>query len=333
MSTWYLRKADGSVFGPADTPELKEWAADGRVAPDDQISTDRKTWQPAPSLADLNMCWSIVLEGGEVFGPLHALALCDLVEQGSVSADSPVQNAKTGETLEVRQVLLPALIAERSRLQAAFKEKEEAWTMLLQKERQIALGRETDLRQKLEKARQMQAALGESLKKIEQGMKGSATAAASGAVQDPEATERLKRLEKELGEVKAELDLERRRLREEKEEWQRRAKRRDEEKARLEEEIKALRARLAAVAGGRPVEEPLRRGEPVSERPAGGMAEGPKGSEEAVAGDSVGQVIKAAAERLKAQAAAQKKAPPGVGRAGRKSISANHIRRGPMRLG
>ncbi|MBN1269628.1 MAG: DUF4339 domain-containing protein [Kiritimatiellae bacterium] len=330
MSAWYLKKSDGSVFGPVDTPDLKEWAADGRVAPDDQVSPDQKKWQAAPSLDELGMCWNITVEGDESFGPLHILALCDLVEQGSVARDAQITNTKTGETFAAGEALLTALLSEWGRLRADTKEKEGAWQMLLQKERQIAQGRETDLRQKLEKARQMQGALAESLKKIEQGI--TRPAAPGGAVaEDAGATDRLKKLEKELGEVKAELDLERRRLREEKEEWQRRAKHRDEEKARLEEEVKELRVRLVGMAGEVPVEKTsIPEGKAAEPAEAGEARPAETGEEEPADADSVSHVMKAAAARLKAQAAAQKKSPSRLGRNGRKGISSSQIRRGPM---
>ncbi len=52
---WYLRKDGGAEYGPVAEEVLRAWAAEGRVAPEDWISTDRENWIPPHELASLEM--------------------------------------------------------------------------------------------------------------------------------------------------------------------------------------------------------------------------------------------------------------------------------------
>lgn len=108
---WYLRKQDQTVYGPVTLDALQAWARGGRIQPDDQLSPDRQTWQPAPSLADLHMEWLIDLGDGERFGPVHVLALAELVRESSVPADVLVQHVSDGRISQLAAVALPAVLA------------------------------------------------------------------------------------------------------------------------------------------------------------------------------------------------------------------------------
>ena len=44
ITQWYLRIDDGSVFGPVPEVDLVDWAADGRIAPGNELSADREQW-------------------------------------------------------------------------------------------------------------------------------------------------------------------------------------------------------------------------------------------------------------------------------------------------
>lgn len=129
---WYLRKQDQTVYGPVTLDALQAWARGGRIQPDDQLSPDRQAWQPAPALADLQMEWLIDLGDGERFGPVHVLALAELVREGSVPADVLVQHVSDGRISQLAAVALPAVLAvpppipppdpELARLRAALQE-------------------------------------------------------------------------------------------------------------------------------------------------------------------------------------------------------------------
>ena len=44
---WYVKNADGKVFGPVDDEKLLAWVKDGRVEPFAGVSNDLKTWKLA----------------------------------------------------------------------------------------------------------------------------------------------------------------------------------------------------------------------------------------------------------------------------------------------
>ena len=100
---WFLKIDEGSVFGPASLQELRAWAEQGRIAPGNEISSDRKKWIPAEDLSELEMVWKIRLEAGEWFGPLNIRVLRDLLNDGTVLPNTPVRNVDTQETSTVEQ--------------------------------------------------------------------------------------------------------------------------------------------------------------------------------------------------------------------------------------
>ena len=90
---WHLKKADGeTVYGPVDEKTLEAWAADGRISPFDKVSSDQKEWKPAPQVDALKMEWTVDLDDGRQFGPLHVLAFRELVRSRRTEArgESPV---------------------------------------------------------------------------------------------------------------------------------------------------------------------------------------------------------------------------------------------------
>ena len=117
LMTWYLKKGDGEIYGPVDLSQLKLWATDGRVAPDDALSKDKQSWIPAPEVADLGMDWTVTVRENEVYGPLHLLAFRDLLLDGQVSRRSQIAHKQTGQTLMLCEALLPVLLAENVRVQ------------------------------------------------------------------------------------------------------------------------------------------------------------------------------------------------------------------------
>ncbi|MBP7274574.1 MAG: hypothetical protein KBA51_00005, partial [Kiritimatiellae bacterium] len=113
---WYVRKADGEVFGPAELPDLVEWARDGRIAPDDAVSSDRVMWRPAPEFDALEMRWMIETEPGNFYGPAHAMAFVGMMREGALNGSVVVRNVRTGEN--TRLSLLAARIEVRAESEA-----------------------------------------------------------------------------------------------------------------------------------------------------------------------------------------------------------------------
>ncbi len=116
---WFVKKEDGSSFGPIELAELREWAAEGRVAPEDQISTDQQDWSPSHENRDLHMDWTIDFEDGSTYGPIHLLAFADFVAEGIVGLDSEIKNIRHEVSYALGEVLLPALIRSNRNLRAA----------------------------------------------------------------------------------------------------------------------------------------------------------------------------------------------------------------------
>ena len=107
---WYLRKEDGTLYGPSDVASLQEWAADGRIAPEDLVSTDGSLWRPAPELAPLGMRWMVELADGQFYGPAHISAFADLIKDGTLTPAARVRTLDTKEQMTLAQALV--LIAE-----------------------------------------------------------------------------------------------------------------------------------------------------------------------------------------------------------------------------
>ena len=107
---WYLRKPDGTVYGPAALEALREWAADGRIAPDDHVSQDEIAWQPAPALAALEMEWVLQLANGDLLGPVHLLALRDAWQADLVPKRAAVVRRGTGQAHDLADTLVSALV-------------------------------------------------------------------------------------------------------------------------------------------------------------------------------------------------------------------------------
>ena len=115
---WYLKRSDGEVYGPVDLPILQRWAMDGRVAPDDKISTDQETWAPASDFPELSMEWKVELRDGSVYGPIHLLALRDLMHDGSVSRRAKIRHKQSGEEVVACEALLFALMEREAKAQS-----------------------------------------------------------------------------------------------------------------------------------------------------------------------------------------------------------------------
>ena len=87
---WYVRTADGSVYGPADVASLVSWAEDGRLDADTSVSRDRVTWTPAPLMDELAMSWLVEIKPGKVIGPFNRRYLIDSSATGVLPPEARV---------------------------------------------------------------------------------------------------------------------------------------------------------------------------------------------------------------------------------------------------
>lgn len=103
---WYLKKAGSeTVYGPVEEKHLEGWAADGRVAPEDLVSADRREWKQAPTIPSLKMEWVAQLPGDKRFGPVPAQAFRELIRSGEMKPDTPVRSTQTGQAMTVASLL------------------------------------------------------------------------------------------------------------------------------------------------------------------------------------------------------------------------------------
>jgi len=77
------------------------WAREGRVAPEDYISTDQLNWIPPFELASLGMVWFVELPEGLEYGPAHREALESLLADGALSPPLKLRHATSGERVVV----------------------------------------------------------------------------------------------------------------------------------------------------------------------------------------------------------------------------------------
>jgi len=87
---WYVRSADGNVYGPASRAALVDWAREGRIEPSGFVSRDRREWQPAQLLDDLQMQWVVEAELGKFFGPFNRAVVVRLAESGALPAGAKI---------------------------------------------------------------------------------------------------------------------------------------------------------------------------------------------------------------------------------------------------
>lgn len=83
--TWYVKGADGKVFGPADDEKILTWVRDGRVDPYSGVSHDLKQWKLASLEPLFEMDWIVEDEPGRFYGPVHREVADDLVKSGALS--------------------------------------------------------------------------------------------------------------------------------------------------------------------------------------------------------------------------------------------------------
>lgn len=116
MQEWYVKKEDESVYGPISVNELTSWSAEGRISPEDRISTDKIEWVAPREKPELHMDWTLELEDGSTFGPIHLLAFTDFVAAGEIDLATEIKNIRHDVTYQLGKVLLPALAESNNSL-------------------------------------------------------------------------------------------------------------------------------------------------------------------------------------------------------------------------
>ncbi len=91
----FLRTPDGEEYGPADLNTIREWCAEGRIGPDQLISTDQQVWTPVTEIPELQFDWLLVLKDGTEAGPFHLAMLEEQAQVGNLPEESIIRNRYT----------------------------------------------------------------------------------------------------------------------------------------------------------------------------------------------------------------------------------------------
>jgi DNA repair exonuclease SbcCD ATPase subunit len=120
----YLKKSSGQIFGPVEDEALAQWAREGRIEPQDLISRDQLQWVAPSSVESLGLDWFIPADDGTPYGPVHAMALAELLSDGTLGLDDTIAHKTTHEIRRVCEVLLPAMARYTASLRATLGEEQ-----------------------------------------------------------------------------------------------------------------------------------------------------------------------------------------------------------------
>ncbi|MEI6808618.1 MAG: hypothetical protein WCN95_07830, partial [bacterium] len=215
-TSWYLKTSEGSVYGPVELSELRDWAGQGRVAPGDQLSQDEKQWVQAETIPELGLEWMVEVLDSSAYGPVHISAIRDLVADGAVAIGAKVTNRSTGQVSTVEKILAPdvAPMPDSAGLARGLPVSDPALAEELQKARNEckqlrdqAAKRDAELRQQAEalqrdlEAAKKKVALSEEAAKKEAGLRDQA------AKRDAELRQRAEALQRDLEAAKQKAAL------------------------------------------------------------------------------------------------------------------------------
>jgi flagellar motor protein MotB len=106
---WFLRKNDGSEYGPVSLTDLLRWSAQCRLIAGNAVSTDREEWTPVESMPELRMDWIAHRADGKEYGPFALEAVKELFDHDVLPADAILVNRRTGENKPLAEVIAPGV--------------------------------------------------------------------------------------------------------------------------------------------------------------------------------------------------------------------------------
>ena len=122
---WYVKGADGKVFGPADDEKIIAWVKDGRVDPFAGISNDLKKWKLACLEPMFEMDWIVENEPGRFYGPTHRAVVDDLMKSGSLTPSCRIYRDDHGGVVEKEAAAMAEVQAEAEKAMAELKSEAE----------------------------------------------------------------------------------------------------------------------------------------------------------------------------------------------------------------
>lgn len=94
---YYVRAADDKVFGPIGMETLIEWARDSRIDPTYAVSSDQKSWVPAPLMPELEMTCLVETDPGTFYGPFNRAVVNGLIDAGTITKAARLYELDTGK--------------------------------------------------------------------------------------------------------------------------------------------------------------------------------------------------------------------------------------------
>ncbi len=104
-TNWYLRKPDGSEYGPITTYDLQRWAKQCRIVAGNGVSADREEWIKVEDIPELEMDWVAHRPDGKEYGPFNISATQELLDHKVLSEDATLTHKITHKSVTVEQVL------------------------------------------------------------------------------------------------------------------------------------------------------------------------------------------------------------------------------------
>ncbi len=122
---WFLRLEDKTVYGPIKLSELCKWAEQCRIAPDHEISLDKKQWVHPETVKELEMKWTVELINNSMYGPVNIFAALALSTDGAVKPTGKLINSATKEEFSIEKlnsIIISELLQKNEQLKSALKE-------------------------------------------------------------------------------------------------------------------------------------------------------------------------------------------------------------------
>jgi len=104
-TNWYLRKPDGSEYGPITTSDLQRWAKQCRIVAGNGVSSDREEWIKVEDIPELEMDWIAHRLDGSEYGPFNIAATQELIDHKVLTEEVTLTHKTTKKSVTVQQVL------------------------------------------------------------------------------------------------------------------------------------------------------------------------------------------------------------------------------------
>ncbi|MCS7063906.1 MAG: GYF domain-containing protein [Methylacidiphilales bacterium] len=96
QDVWRLRKgSDGPIYGPVSKEEIRNWAQNSQIAPEDYVDQNDDNWKPAHEYAFLEMDWEVQIDPPHFYGPTTIGAIEEFYREGLIKDETIVKNLKT----------------------------------------------------------------------------------------------------------------------------------------------------------------------------------------------------------------------------------------------